>query len=144
MKNFYTNVQCVGNYILYRGVSEGKRVKAKVEYSPSLFVPSKKKTKYTTLRGDFLDEMLADRSIKTAKDIQNFKNKRLQIERERRSYLRDFSGTAEPTAQAQKIINWLHQDGERRQQIAEDAAKQIQAVYELPKEERKEHCLSWT
>lgn len=74
--------------------------------------------------GDFLDEMLANRAIKTAKDIQDFKNRRLQIERERRSYLRDFSGDAEPTAQAQKIINWLQQDAERRQQIAEVEAKQ--------------------
>lgn len=73
--------------------------------------------------GDFLDEMLADRAIKTAKDIQDFKNRRLQIERERRTYLRNFSGTAEPTAQAQKIINWLQEDGERRQQIALVEAK---------------------
>lgn len=77
--------------------------------------------------GDFLDEMLADRSITTAKDVKEFKNKRLQIERERRSYLRDFSGTAEPTAQAQKIIDWFKKDSEQRQQKAEDAAKKRMA-----------------
>lgn len=55
--NFYTNVQCVGNYILYRGVKDGKRVRAKIEYSPTVFVPSKNATKYTTLHGEYLEEM---------------------------------------------------------------------------------------
>jgi len=76
--------------------------------------------------GDFIWEMMADRNIRTAKDIKTFRQNKHKIERERRSYLRDFSGTAEPTAQAQKIIDWLHRDGERRQQLADVEAKRQQ------------------
>ena len=34
--DFYTNVQAYGSYILYRGVMDGKRVKQRIEYEPSL------------------------------------------------------------------------------------------------------------
>ena len=45
MAKHYTNVLCQGNYILYRGVNNGKKVKTKVTYTPSLFVKSKKAEK---------------------------------------------------------------------------------------------------
>jgi DNA polymerase elongation subunit (family B) len=67
LSNFYTNVQCFGNNILYRGIQNGKRVKDKINYSPSLFIPSKKITNYTSLEGDYLDEKKFD-SVKTARD----------------------------------------------------------------------------
>ena len=67
MSNFYTSVQCFGNNILYRGIQNGKRVKDKINYSPSLFIPSKKITNYTSLEGDYLDEKKFD-SVKTARD----------------------------------------------------------------------------
>lgn len=54
--SFYTNVQCFGSNILYRGILNGKRVNQKVEYSPSLFLPSKRVTNFTTLTGDYLDQ----------------------------------------------------------------------------------------
>jgi DNA polymerase elongation subunit (family B) len=54
--SFYTNVQCFGSNILYRGIQDGKRVKQKIEYSPSLFLPSKRVTNFTTLTGDYLDQ----------------------------------------------------------------------------------------
>jgi DNA polymerase elongation subunit (family B) len=54
--NFYTNVQSFGSNILYRGILDGKRVKQKIEYSPSLFLPSKRVTNFTTLTGDYLDQ----------------------------------------------------------------------------------------
>ena len=53
---FYTNVQSIGGHILYRGVINGKRVKQRVEYSPSLFLPSKRVTNFTNLEGDYLDQ----------------------------------------------------------------------------------------
>ena len=53
---FYTNVQSIGGHILYRGVINGKRVKQRVEYSPSLFLPSKRVTSFTNLEGDYLDQ----------------------------------------------------------------------------------------
>jgi DNA polymerase elongation subunit (family B) len=54
--SFYTNVQCFGSNILYRGIENGKRVKQRIEYSPSLFLPSKRITNFTTLTGDYLDQ----------------------------------------------------------------------------------------
>ena len=44
MSDFYTNVVCVGNNILYRGVENGRRVKLKVGYTPTMFLPAKKVT----------------------------------------------------------------------------------------------------
>ncbi len=67
MSNFYTNVQCFGNNILYRGIQNGKRVKDKINYCPSLFIPSKKITNYTSLEGDYLDEKKFA-SVKAARD----------------------------------------------------------------------------
>lgn len=37
--NFYTNVALAGSKILYRGIHDGKRVKKKVGFEPTLFVP---------------------------------------------------------------------------------------------------------
>ena len=65
--SFYTNVQVFGNNILYRGVLDGKRVKKKVEYSPSLYIPSKKVTQFTTLDGEYLDQKVFD-SIRDARN----------------------------------------------------------------------------
>ena len=53
--DFYTNVSVLGNNILYRGVRDGKRVRGKIEYRPTLYVPSKKPTEYRTLHGDYVD-----------------------------------------------------------------------------------------
>jgi len=51
MSDFYTNVALVGNTIFYRGVVNGERKNFKVDYQPTLFVKSNKKTKYRTLDG---------------------------------------------------------------------------------------------
>ena len=68
MSNFYTNVQCFGNNILYRGIQNGKRVKQRIEYSPSLFLPSKKITNFTSLDGDYLDQKIFG-DIRSARDF---------------------------------------------------------------------------
>ena len=52
---FYTNVQMIGNQFLIRGYENGKHVMFKEEYSPTLFVPSKKESKYKTLEGDSVE-----------------------------------------------------------------------------------------
>jgi DNA polymerase elongation subunit (family B) len=52
---FYTNVQMIGNKFLVRGYENGKSVMFKEEYSPTLFVPSKKKTEYKTLDGEYVE-----------------------------------------------------------------------------------------
>jgi DNA polymerase elongation subunit (family B) len=49
---FYTNVQLIGNQFLVRGYEDGKYVMFKEEYTPTLYVPSKKPSKYKTLEGD--------------------------------------------------------------------------------------------
>jgi len=49
---FYTNIQMVGNNFLVRGYENGKSVIFKEEYSPTLFVKSKKPSKYKTLAGE--------------------------------------------------------------------------------------------
>ena len=52
---FYTNVQLIGNQFLVRGYDNGKHVMFKEEYIPTLFVPSKKESKYKTLDGEFVE-----------------------------------------------------------------------------------------
>jgi DNA polymerase elongation subunit (family B) len=51
-------VQVAGNNILYRGVINGKRVKERVEYSPSLFIQSKRETNFRSLEGEHLQQKL--------------------------------------------------------------------------------------
>ena len=60
MSNFYTNVQVAGNNILFRGIINGKRVKEKVEYSPSLYLPSRRNPQgiYKSLTGLPLDQKI--------------------------------------------------------------------------------------
>jgi len=48
---FYTNVQLVGNQFLVRGYDNGKRFTDREEWRPTLFVDSKKKSKFQTLEG---------------------------------------------------------------------------------------------
>ena len=43
---FYTNVQLIGNQFLVRGVENGKRYEHRDEFFPTLYVKSKKKSKY--------------------------------------------------------------------------------------------------
>jgi len=66
--NFYTSVQSFSNYILYRGIKNGKRVKERIDYSPSLFLPSKRITNYTNLEGEYLDQKIFT-DIRTAREF---------------------------------------------------------------------------
>jgi DNA polymerase elongation subunit (family B) len=77
--NYYTNVAAIGNNILYRGVKEGRRVKLEIAYTPTLFLPSNKQTKFTSLDGEYLEPMKFE-NIRDARDfvnrykeVQNFK-----------------------------------------------------------------------
>ena len=49
---FYTNVQMVGNNFLVRGYEDGQKKIYKEEYQPTLFVKSKKESKWKTLEGE--------------------------------------------------------------------------------------------
>ena len=67
-------MQSIGGNILYRGIQNGKKIKTKVEYAPSLFLPSKKITNFTSLEGDYLDEKKFQ-NIKAARDyIKQFED----------------------------------------------------------------------
>ena len=56
--SFYTNVSTVGNYILFRGISkDGRRFKDRIEYHPTLYIPTKEETKFRTLEGDLVGEI---------------------------------------------------------------------------------------
>ena len=57
MKKFYTNVQLIGNQFLVRGVENGKRYEHRDEFFPTLFVKSKRESKYKTLNGESVEEI---------------------------------------------------------------------------------------
>tara|TARA_A100001011_G_scaffold60027_2_gene59690 strand:+ start:1643 stop:4144 length:2502 start_codon:yes stop_codon:yes gene_type:complete len=52
---FYTNVQLVGNNFLVRGYEDGKHFMVRETFAPTLFVSSKKNTKYKTLTGESVE-----------------------------------------------------------------------------------------
>ena len=52
---FYTNVQMVGDQILVRGYENGQRYSNREIFHPTLFVPSKKDSKYKTLNGESVE-----------------------------------------------------------------------------------------
>ena len=77
--SFYTNVVTLGNNILFRGISsDGKRFKDRIEYHPTLYIPTKEETKFRTLEGDPVGELQPGTMkecrefIRKSKDIDNF------------------------------------------------------------------------
>lgn len=54
---FYTNVTQRYNKFLVRGVENGKRFSRQVDYQPTLYVSSKKKTNYKTLDGKYVEPL---------------------------------------------------------------------------------------
>jgi DNA polymerase elongation subunit (family B) len=52
---FYTNVQLIGNQFLVRGYENGKSFETRDEFIPTLFVKSKKESKYKTLSGECVE-----------------------------------------------------------------------------------------
>lgn len=55
--NFYTNVQAIGNFVYERGYENGHSFQRRVEYMPTVYVPTKKETKYQTLDGRPVDSV---------------------------------------------------------------------------------------
>jgi len=68
---FYTNVQLIGNQILIRGVDNGKRFETRDEFYPTLFVKTKKESKYRTLSGEYVEPIKPG----TIKDCREFYKK---------------------------------------------------------------------
>ena len=76
--SFYTNVQLVGDNLLYLGYEDGQRIQRKFKFSPTLFVVTDKQTKQKTLDGRYAKPIKFG-SIKEAKgfieqykEVQNF------------------------------------------------------------------------
>ena len=65
---FYTNVQMVGDHFLVRGYDNGEHFMVREKFSPTLFVPSKKQTKYQTLNGEYV-EPIEPGSVRECRDF---------------------------------------------------------------------------
>jgi DNA polymerase elongation subunit (family B) len=74
--DFYTNVQLLGDTILYCGYSNGDRVVHRDKMSPTLFVPSNKKTKYKTLD----DQYVSPVKFTSVREARNFISKYQDVE----------------------------------------------------------------
>ena len=76
---FYTNVQMVGDNFLVRGYEDGKHFMTREKFYPTLFVPSKRKTKYKTLEGDYVESVdpgtvrECREFIRKYSEVENFK-----------------------------------------------------------------------
>jgi DNA polymerase elongation subunit (family B) len=68
---FYTNVQLIGNQFLVRGVENGKRFENRDEFFPTLFVKTKKESKYRTLNDEFVEPICPG----TVRDCREFYKK---------------------------------------------------------------------
>ena len=76
MSKYYTNVLCYGSNILYRGVENGRRVRHKIQYSPTLFLPTKKNTEWKTLHNEPLEPI----KFETIREARDFVKKYDQVE----------------------------------------------------------------
>jgi DNA polymerase elongation subunit (family B) len=70
-QRFYTNVQLIGNQFLVRGVENGKRFETRDEFFPTLFVKTKKDSKYRTLGGEKVEPIKPG----TVRDCREFYSK---------------------------------------------------------------------
>lgn len=75
---FYTNIHVYGNNILFRGIKDGKRIKQKIPFQPSLYVRTGKQTEFTSLNGEYLDKVKfanindAREFVKKYREVSNF------------------------------------------------------------------------
>lgn len=73
---FYTNVVLVGNEILSRGFDNGEHFKSREVFYPTLYVSSKKSTKFKTLEGNYVEEIKPG----TVKETREFIDKYSKID----------------------------------------------------------------
>lgn len=113
MSKFYTNVQTYGNNILYRGVLDGKKVKTKIPYQPTLFEKSNKVTGYTSLEG------------------VNLQPHKFDSMREAREYLRQFEGVSGKTIYGQNRFEYAFIGEQHRGMVDWDMDKICIAVLDI-------------
>ena len=73
---FYTNVQLIGNQFLVRGVENDKRFETRDEFFPTLYVKTKKDSKYKTLSGEAVESI----NPGTVRDCREFYKKYDEID----------------------------------------------------------------
>lgn len=76
---FYTNISRYGNNLLYRGYDDGRRIKRKIPFKPTLYVKGKGASSFVALDGTNVDPIKFDSMrdakefIEKYKDVENFK-----------------------------------------------------------------------
>jgi len=76
MKNaaYYTNVQVIGDNICLRAIRNGKKIRQKIEYRPTLYLSSKNPSPFKTLHGETV-EAIQPGSIRETRDfIRTYKD----------------------------------------------------------------------
>ena len=79
MSTFYTSVDAIGNDILFCGYKDGERVRKRIKYTPTMYLPSDKKTEFKTLDGKYVEPFnpgsIRDTKefLNNYKDVENFK-----------------------------------------------------------------------
>jgi len=74
--DFYTNVELVGDDILFRGYEGSDRVTYRESFSPTLFVPTNKESKYKTLDGQVVKSI----KFSSPRDAREFTRKYENVE----------------------------------------------------------------
>ena len=75
---FYTSINRYGNNLLYRGYEDGRRIKRKIPFKPTLYVKGKGNSKFTALDGtnvdaiDFASMREAKEFVEKYDDVKNF------------------------------------------------------------------------
>jgi DNA polymerase elongation subunit (family B) len=76
---FYTNVAVYGSRILFRGIENGRKIRQKIDYHPTLYLTSKTPTEFTTITGEYVSEIKPGNIrdcrdfVDKYKDVDNFK-----------------------------------------------------------------------
>ena len=68
MSSFYTNIQLAGDTILYRGYEDGQPVSYRANFSPTLYVLSRKQEDFKTLDGKNVSPV----KFQTAREARDF------------------------------------------------------------------------
>lgn len=74
MSDFYTNAKQYGDNILYIGYKNGKKIRTKIPYSPSLFVPTNETSPYKTIYGENLKKVKPGSINKAKEFIKQYEN----------------------------------------------------------------------
>ena len=71
--SFYTNVQLVGDNLLYLGYEDGQRIQREFKFSPTLFVVTKKQTNFRTLDGRYAKPVRFESVREARKFVDQYK-----------------------------------------------------------------------